>query len=227
MACVCEAIMKERVTEFARAIEAHAADYGITIDGEAHARLQNYYSIVERFNPRLHLFAPVAPAVFATRHVLESCFAARFISDATHIIDIGSGGGAPAIPLLIMRGCVRATLIEATTKKAIFLREALRETNLQTQAEVINKRFETIRTPAVASPVVVTCRALERFAEMLTPLVAWSPDGARFVLFGGEAVRDALEKIEAESGVVISEAVLIPRSDNRFVFVAEKSGEVF
>jgi len=217
--------MKQRVTEFARAIEERAADYGITIDGEAHARLQNFYSIVERFNPRLHLFAPVAPAVFATRHVLESCFAARFIADARDIIDIGSGGGAPAIPLLIMRPDVRATLIEATTKKAIFLREVLRETNLQTQAEVINQRFETMPMPD-ASPVVVTCRALERFAEMLAPLIAWSPDGARFVLFGGDAVRVTLEKIEANGGVVISEAVLIPRSDSRFVFVAEKDSEV-
>jgi len=214
--------MKERVTEFARAIEERAADYGITIDGEAHARLQNFYSIVERFNPRLHLFAPVAPAVFATRHVLESCFAARFIADARDIIDIGSGGGAPAIPLLIMRPDVRATLIEATTKKAIFLREALRETNLQTQAEVINQRFETMPTPAVAAPIAVTCRALERFGEMLARIVAWSPDASRFVLFGGEAVRLALCEIEAQKRVVISQAVLIPHSEKRFVFVAEK-----
>ncbi|MCP9494352.1 MAG: class I SAM-dependent methyltransferase [Pyrinomonadaceae bacterium MAG19_C2-C3] len=215
--------MNERISDFTRALEVSAADYSVMLDAEACARLENYCSIIERFNSRLHLFAPVAPAEFATRHILESCFAAQFIPDAAHILDIGSGGGAPAIPLLITRPDTRAMLIEATTKKAIFLREALRETGSQTQAEVVNQRFETMPTPAVAAPVVVTCRALERFGEMLARIVAWSPDASRFVLFGGEAVRVALEKIEARKRVVVPQAVLIPRSDNRFVFVAEKT----
>ena len=214
--------MNERTNDFARALETSAADYGVTLDHQAQVRLEIYYSVVERFNSQLHLFAPSTPAEFATRHILESCFAARFIPDGAHILDLGSGGGAPAIPLLITRPDTRAMLIEATTKKAVFLREALRETDSQTQAEVINQRFEMMPTPAVAAPVVVTCRALERFGEMLARIVAWSPDGSRFVLFGGEAVRLALEKIETRKRVVISKAVLIPGSERRFVFIAEK-----
>lgn len=214
--------MNERINDFARALETFAADYGVTLDDEARARLANYYAVVERFNPRLHLFAPTIAAEFATRHILESCFAAQFIPDSAHILDVGSGGGAPAIPLLITRPDTRATLIEATTKKAVFLREALREVDSQNRAEVINQRFETMPTPVVIAPVVVTCRALERFAKMLKRLVAWSPDGSRFVLFGGEAVRVALDEIEARKRVAVSQRVLISHTNNRFVFVAEK-----
>jgi hypothetical protein len=60
----------------------------------------------------------------------------------------------------------------------------------------------------------VTCRALERFKEMLPKLLAWSPPRATLLLFGGDAIREALERAGRPF-----EPVLIPESERRFLFV--------
>src|SRR5438270_13175952 len=111
--------------EFACALAAHALDYGARLTPDMIARLTAYFQLLTAWNARLHLVAPCTPAEFATRHVLESLVALRFIPTGARFIDVGSGGGLPAIPCLIARDDLRATLFEAATKKAVFLREAL------------------------------------------------------------------------------------------------------
>src|SRR2546429_241328 len=158
--------------EFARALVAHAPDYGAQLTPEAVARLTAYFQLISAWNARLHLVAPCAPAEFATRHVLESLVALRFLPSGARVVDVGSGAGLPIIPCLIVRADLRATLLEASTKQAVFLREALSQLNLRARAEVRAERFERTAAPTAD---FVTCRALERFTEMLPALVAWSP----------------------------------------------------
>ncbi len=223
---------KDATRQFTRAIDEYVADYNVTLDEAARENLRRYFEIVVLWNPRLHLFAACSPIEFAMRHVLESSAAVAFLPARAQVIDIGSGGGAPAIPLLIVRSDIRVALYEATLKKAIFLREAISELNLKSRAEVVNQRFEqsppdeTLFNEAsdsiAARPFVVTCRALERFAETLPRIVAWSPSRCTYILFGSNAVRDALEKLANENQVNITDKLLLPHTHERFIFVAQK-----
>jgi hypothetical protein len=60
----------------------------------------------------------------------------------------------------------------------------------------------------------VTCRALERFAQTLPRLLKWTPPGAKLLLFGGDAVREALTRAGREFT-----PALTPESERRFLFV--------
>src|SRR5687768_15617783 len=204
-------------TEFTDALKSLAADYGVTLDQRSVDGLCAYYEILNFWNARLHLVAPTSPAEFATRHVLESLTVLPYLDDNAGVADVGSGGGLPIVPILIMRQHIAASLIEPSRKKAVFLREALKETKITGRGTVINERFENVPPPAVD---YVTCRAIERFEELIPKLVEWAPAAARLLLFGGERFKEPLER----AGLVI-ESKLLPNSERRFLIVTRKRGD--
>ena len=204
---------KERaaVEDFIAALGSQAGAFDVQPDAEQAKRLGDYYEIVSRWNPRLHLVAPCSPQEFATRHVLESLVALPFLSEGASVADVGSGSGLPIIPCLIMLRALRATLIEASSKKAIFLREALRTVGAGERAKVIAKRFE--ETPGMIVNFV-TCRAIERFTEKFQELAAWSTPASTLLFFGGPTLQEEIEKAELDY-----QSVLIPESERRYLFV--------
>ncbi|MGB7925754.1 MAG: 16S rRNA (guanine(527)-N(7))-methyltransferase RsmG [Pyrinomonadaceae bacterium] len=201
------------VDQFTNALEEHAARYGVELSAQARARLGDYYKLLSEWNARLHLVAPCSPAQFATRHALESLLALSYLPHDARVADVGSGAGLPVIPCLIARPGIHATLYESSQKKAVFLREALRLAGAHDNAKIINERFEKTNTPPVD---FITCRALDRFEEMFDQLLAWSPPESRLLLYGGHNIGRRIES----SGLAFT-PVLIPDSEQRFLFVVE------
>lgn len=204
--------------EFASALEKHAPLYDVRLTASAITRLREYYELVVAWNARLHLVAPCSPEEFATRHVLESLLALPHLSEDACVVDVGSGAGLPVIPCLIVRPSLRATLIESSQKKAIFLREALRRAGAYEEAKVIAARFE--ETPAPEADYI-TCRALDHFIEMLPKLIEWSPQASRLLLFGGDTLRERIENL-----TLTYQTVHIPESERRFLFIINKESKV-
>lgn len=195
--------------QFREALRINAATYQVELDDEAIEKLGQYYALVQKWNPRLHLVAPCSPDEFATRHVLESLVASRYFSPVAAVADIGSGAGLPIIPCLIAEPSLSGILIEASPKKAVFLREAINLLGLN--ARVIADRFENVPTPAVQ---FVTCRALEQFAAMLPQIIEWSPGPAKLLLFGGEAIETEMRKLDRPF-----DSVSLPNSTARYLFI--------
>ena len=201
---------------FVHALESGGALYGVRLDEATTRNLLVYFRLVRRWNTRLHLVAPCTPEEFATRHVLESLAALPYIPQSATLVEVGSGAGLPSIPCLVARPDLRATLIDSSRKKAVFLREALAAVGASDRVEVVADRFEN-RPPPRAD--VLTCRALERFTEMLPRLFEWSADVGRLLLFGGTALGEEIEK----QGLTPTE-VRMPESERRYLFVVNRQG---
>ena len=193
--------MQSELERFEKALVANMQMFGVELSPETLARLRAYYSLLSRWNDRLHLVAPCAPEEFATRHVLESLVLLEHLPHGAKIADIGSGGGLPILPCVIARPDLEATLVESSQKKAVFLREALREVGRK--GTIIARRFEDIEAPDVQ---FVTSRALDQFIPKIPVLLDWVPEGATLLLFGGEKLLDA-------------ERYLIPGSEKRYLYV--------
>ncbi len=199
---------------FDKALTRGADTFGVTLDGEARARLGDYFQLVSAWNPRLHLVAPCSPEEFAARHVLESLLAVSYMGEGAAFIDVGSGAGLPAIPCLLARRDLKGVLVESSRKKAVFLREALSRLGLSERARVVAERFERVEPPAADC---LTCRAVERFTEILPALNAWAERVPTLLLFGGEGLSEGLER----EGMRF-EAVRVPGSERRFLFVVRR-----
>ena len=207
--------MTAQTNRFRETLKGEAETYDVALTAEALDGLSEYYELLRRWNARLHLVAPCSPAEFATRHVLESLVLLKHLPDSSSVGDVGSGGGLPIIPCLIVRPDLHAVLIEAAQKKVVFLREVLTQTGASARASVLNERFENVAAPEVD---FVTCRALERFEEMLPQLLDWAPQQATLLLFGAERLETRIKSLGCTSM-----AELMPGSQGRFLFVVNKS----
>ena len=202
--------MTEKFTE---TIENLQSEFGVRLEKSHLEKLSEYYESVQKDNPLLHLVAPTSEEEFAVRHILESLTLLEFLPAGAKFADVGTGAGLPSIPCLIAREDLRGVLIESKLKKAAFLREVLSKCGLESRATLINRQFEEISTPEVA---YVTCRALDKFTQKLPKLLKWSR-GANLLLFGGNALRDELEKHRVKFT-----QKLMPFSKQRFLFIAQK-----
>jgi len=196
--------MQRELEVFQQTLDSNMRVFDVELPPDALARLGAYYSLLTRWNDRLHLVAPCTPEEVATRHVLESLLLLKHLPHGAKIADIGSGAGLPIIPCLIVRDDLEATLIESSLKKPVFLREAL--SAVGRRATIVAQRFEEIEAPPVE---FVTSRALDRFIPQIPALIDWAPDGATLLLFGGESLLNA-------------ERHLIPGSEKRYLFVKRK-----
>ena len=192
--------------KFEQALITNMGSYGLDLSRETLAQLGVYYSLLKRWNDRLHLVAPCSPEEFATRHVLESLMLLAHLPQGAKIADIGSGGGLPIIPCLIARDDLHATLIESSQKKAVFLREALNAVGRT--ASIVARRFEESEAPDVS---FITSRALDQFTDKVSTLIEWAPEGTTLLFFGGENLGLNAKKI------------LLPHSDRRFLFLTTKT----
>ncbi|MDX6501074.1 MAG: rRNA (guanine527-N7)-methyltransferase [Blastocatellia bacterium] len=201
---------------FSQALRERAGDFGGRLSNDDVEGLTNYYELVMKWNPRLHLVGPCVGEEFATRHILESLVLLPHLSHEALITDVGSGAGLPIIPCLIVRPDLRATLIESSQKKAVFLKEALKGLANPRAHKVLSTRFEDI--PFVEAEFV-TCRALDRFQQLLPKLIEWAPAASTLLLFAGPALREKIEALLPEA-----RAELIPDSEQRFLMIAQRDG---
>jgi 16S rRNA (guanine527-N7)-methyltransferase len=140
--------------------------------------LQRYVALLLAANERLNLTRVVLPAEVARLHLLDSLAALPLLDAAapSRVVDLGSGGGMPALPLAIVRPDVAWTLVESVGKKAAALRAFVSELDLR-NVEVAAERAELLgRDPAhreqFSLATARACAPLPVLAELALPLLA-------------------------------------------------------
>ena len=120
--------------EFQDRLARRARRAGLTIRPELGAQLEVYYRLLATWNEKINLtglnlseFGPES----LDRLLIEPLVAASHVRPAVRsVLDIGSGGGSPALPLALALPDVTLLMVEAKTRKSVFLREALRALGL-------------------------------------------------------------------------------------------------
>lgn len=199
--------------DFIEALEKHQNAFDLPLSERQIARLADYYELVQAHNDLLHLVAPGTAEDFAVRHILESLTLLEFLPEKAKLADIGTGAGLPSVPCLLVREDLQGFLIESKIKKAKFLEAALSTFNLARRALILNRQFEELEKPTAA---FVTCRALDKFTQKLPKILKWSR-GSSVLLFGGNSLREALEKHD-----IRFRQKLMPLSEQRFLFYTRK-----
>jgi 16S rRNA (guanine527-N7)-methyltransferase len=124
-----------------------AARLGIQLTDGQLAQLDQLGAALREGNRRVNLTRITDPAEIESRHFLDSLSAAVPLLDRLHagqglrLVDVGSGGGFPGLPLKIAFPRLRVTLVESVNKKADFLRETVSDLKLR-DVEVLAQRAE-------------------------------------------------------------------------------------
>lgn len=128
-------IDKNRLSELCREI-------GVAIDAEALERFELFASLLVEKNKVLNLTAITDPEGIAVKHFADSLTALKMIdlTSGARVIDVGTGGGFPGIPLLIARPEIKLTMLDSTQKKLAFVSESVEKLGLQ--ANIVHARAE-------------------------------------------------------------------------------------
>ncbi|HEY7499734.1 MAG TPA: 16S rRNA (guanine(527)-N(7))-methyltransferase RsmG [Vicinamibacterales bacterium] len=175
--------------DFRSRLARRASKLNVFLQDEAARKLTEYYELLTRWNRKINLTSITDADEAIDRLLLEPIIAARhFPTGARQLMDIGSGGGSPAIPFKILNPSLRLTMVEAKARKSAFLREAVRQLSLA-QAAVENTRFEELlaRPDLHETQDVVSLRAVRTETRVLTSLQAFVSPGGVILLFRGPA----------------------------------------
>jgi 16S rRNA (guanine527-N7)-methyltransferase len=173
--------------EFQDRLTRRARRAGVALPSALSLKLEVYYRLLAAWNEKMNLtgldLAEQGPTAI-DRLLVEPLVAAKHASPITRMIDIGSGGGSPAIPLALALSAQRVLLVEAKTRKSVFLREALRALEM-TEAEVVTSRFEQLLTKPELHEAheLLTLRAVRVEAAVLMNLQAFVRPGGELFLF--------------------------------------------
>lgn len=160
-----------------------AAAAGVVLTDPLRHSLLIYYDLLNRWNTKINLTALTDPDEAIDRLLLEPVAAASFLPARTRLMDLGSGGGSPAIPLALALGSPPLLMVESKSRKAAFLREAARAVGLD--AAVESERFEDLAgSERYASAFGVVAMRAVRMDEATLAIAAHfvSPSG-RVALF--------------------------------------------
>ena len=128
------------------------------------------------------------------RYFAEALAALPWLPDEGRALDIGSGGGSPALPLAVARSTLEWTLVEANQRKTVFLDEAVRALKLG-NVTVVQARYEDRKPDAPLDAVTVRGVALKD--ETLEKIgVELAPSG-RLLWFSSEVrLKEARVRLE-------------------------------
>jgi 16S rRNA (guanine(527)-N(7))-methyltransferase RsmG len=190
--------------EFQDRLVRRARHAGAALPPQLAANLEQYYHLLSTWNRKINLtgmdLSDPSPEAL-DRLLIEPVVAARHVpKNAEQLIDIGSGGGSPAIPFALAIPGLRLRMVESKTRKSVFLREAVRVLEIS-GAEVITARFETLlaRPELHESHDLLTIRAVRVEAKTLMSLQSFvRPDGQMFLFrrSGGDALNALIPPLE-------------------------------
>ena len=186
--------------EFQDRLQRRARRAGVSVSPELREKLEAYYRLLATWNQKINLSGldlsePTPEAI--DRLLVEPLVAAKHVPHGTvRLIDIGSGGGSPAIPFALAVPRSRLVMVESKTRKSVFLREAARAVALH-DAEVITARFEELLSrPALhEAHDVLTLRAVRVESRVLMMLQTLVRPGGQLFLFRGVTGASAPETV--------------------------------
>ena len=202
------------------------AAVGVELEPGDAERLRAYLEALRAANERFNLTAVTDPEAMWVRHVQDSLMLVPFLAsaEAKRVIDVGSGGGLPGLPLAIAMPDVRFTLLEATGKKAAFLEETIAALGIA-NARVVNERAETAGQDHHAHRAhydAVVARAVARINTLAELTVPFAREGGSVLLIKGEQA--AAEVAEAKQALYMLHAQVVDlhRTATGTVVVIEK-----
>ena len=178
--------------------DARLKEVGVTVDAAVIARLGDYLARLLAMNEQMNLTAIAEPAAAWERHILDALTVLPLLAELTpgsRLVDVGSGGGLPGIPLAIARPDLKVTLIEATQKKAAFLSavaQALELTHVSVRAE----RAEQLGAEELRGAFhAVTARAVGKLVTLVPLTAPFARVGGRILLVKGQRADEELAEV--------------------------------
>lgn len=186
-----------------------------------------FYKFLIETNKKFNLTRIVSEEEYVEKHVLDSLSALPYIEAGVTIVDVGSGGGFPGIPLKIARPDLKITMIDSVSKKVDFLNEAIEILGLE-NAIAVHARAEDFAQEHREAFDVCVSRAVAPLSTLLEYCSPLTKIGGKVIAYKGSsaeeelnAARKAIEVFGLELGTKHSYQIQ-ERNNNLLIFKKER-----
>lgn len=179
---------------------------GIVLSDKQINQFEKYYELLLFYNEKFNITAITEREEVINKHFVDSALGVDILCGKT-LIDVGSGGGFPAIPIKILKPDLQVTMVEATGKKCEFLRAVVKELDLN-DVMVINDRAEILGKNLDFREKfdLVTARAVARLNSLCEYCMPLVKVGGKFVAYKGdvdEEVNEASRAVKTLGGKIV------------------------
>lgn len=196
-------------------------DIGISLTEIQSERLLGYLSLLLKWNKAFNLTAITNPEEALNLHLLDSVSVSPAIAAYDSLLDVGTGGGLPGIPLAILNPEKQFTLLDTNSKKTRFLKQVVYELGLD-NVTVINQRVQDFDNQSGYACI------LSRAFASLSDMVQWTEhllaDKGHWLAMKGQYPQQELDELPETVELVEAQQVKLPRINaNRwFIYLKQK-----
>ena len=201
--------------EFRKLLELELPRWNLTAPENALAALARFLAELDRWRRRVNLTGRLSPSDLVS-HALESVLGAHFLPEGARVVDIGTGGGFPGVPLAIWRTDLEVTWLEPREKRAAFLRHVARTLPVE-NARILVARQEELPRESFG---FATSRAVTSEPEVWADAPFLEPGGA-LLLWTTESKKRAADL--AEHGLRWEATLPVPGSRGRAIVLFRKA----
>lgn len=198
-------------------LKSSAEELGVAISDNQLDLFDLYLENLKKWNQRINLTAIKDDKDIVLNHFIDSLSVVPFIKNETSLLDIGSGGGFPGIPLKIVLPELKVTLLDSVNKKVSFMNDTIRRLKIDNIRAVWGRAEDMDNNLPRSSFDYVITRAVGSIADssgLSAPYL--SNDGVIILMKGRrgyEEWSEAKEQLESEFELVDSKEFTLPKSD--------------
>lgn len=184
-----------KIEEFKEIFKGYLSELKIELSEEKILQFYRYMQLLLERNEKINLTAITEPKEIILKHFVDSLTIAKYIRQGSTLVDMGTGAGFPGIPLKIYREDIKITLVDSLNKRINFLREIVKELNLENIETIHSRAEELSRSHKYREKFeIATSRAvanLTTLSEYLIPLVK---EKGKCICMKGPDIEEELEK---------------------------------
>jgi 16S rRNA (guanine527-N7)-methyltransferase len=205
-----------------------AIELGLNLSSDELGNFYRFADELKKWSKKINLTAIKGDEEVVIKHFVDSLTLAKLVKGTGNLLDIGSGGGFPAIPLKIVMDNLQVTSVDAVEKKVIFQRQVARLLQLH-GFEAVHARGEELVAGYAGHFDWVVSRAfadIPTFARIALSLIKKNGHMLAMKGKGGREEADAAKKSLAEMGGVVSEIIefkLPITGDARSIIIMERA----
>lgn len=173
-------------------------------------KLIAYVALLDKWNKVYNLTSVRDPQLMISRHILDSLAILPYVTGTT-LLDVGTGGGLPGIPLAIARSELAVTLLDSNSKKTRFLQQVKAELALD-NITIIHARVEQAKLPKFAT---ITARAFAKIDEIIDLAGRHCDDAGSLLLMKAMKPEDELSAVMGEFGLQQVISLDVPYCDGQ------------
>ena len=188
-----------------------AEEFGIPLGKEKAESFGLYLKELKRWNKKINLTSLVDDRDIIIKHFLDSLTPLKYLSKQSFILDLGSGGGFPGVPLKIAEPSLKVVLLESSKKKNSFLNHIISALSLKgitaIKQRAESKEFQLLMNETFDVVIARAFTGLEEFIKIGSPYLKKK---GMLIAMRGRKVREELErcgKLLKESKLKLSQLV--------------------